>query len=78
MNPIIWVIICIATLVIGFVLGVIYRKKVAEAQIAGAEEEAKRISNDALKKKKKKKREALVEAPVKRRQLLRDQYHDAV
>ena len=62
MNPIIWVIICIATLVIGFVLGVIYRKKVAEAQIAGAEEEAKRIINDALKSAESKKREALVEA----------------
>ena len=62
MSPIIWVIICIATLVIGFVLGVIYRKKVAEAQIAGAEEEAKRIINDALKSAESKKREALVEA----------------
>ena len=59
---IVWVIICIATLVIGFVLGVIYRKKVAEAQIAGAEEEAKRIINDALKSAESKKREALVEA----------------
>ena len=62
MSPIIWVIICIATLVIGFVLGVVYRKKVAEAQIAGAEEEAKRIINDALKSAESKKREALVEA----------------
>lgn len=56
------VIICIVTLVIGFVLGVVYRKKVAEAQIAGAEEEAKRIINDALKSAESKKREALVEA----------------
>ena len=62
MNPIIWVVICIVTLVIGFVLGVIYRKKVAEAQIAGAEEEAKRIINDAIKSAESKKREALVEA----------------
>ena len=62
MNPIIWVIICIATLIVGFVLGVIYRKKVAEAQIAGAEEEAKRIINDAIKSAESKKREALVEA----------------
>ena len=56
------IIICIATLVVGFVLGVVYRKKVAEAQIAGAEEEAKRIINDALKSAESKKREALVEA----------------
>ena len=62
MNPIIWVIICIAALVVGFALGVVYRKKVAEAQIAGAEEEAKRIINDALKSAESKKREALVEA----------------
>ena len=56
------IIICIAALVVGFALGVIYRKKVAEAQIAGAEEEAKRIINDALKSAESKKREALVEA----------------
>ena len=61
-NTIIWVVAVIAALVIGFILGVVYRKKVAEAEIAGAEEEAKRILNDAIKSAESKKREALVEA----------------
>ena len=61
-NTIIWVVAVIAALVIGFILGVAYRKKVAEAEIAGAEEEAKRIINDAIKSAESKKREALVEA----------------
>ena len=39
LNTIIWVVAVIAALVIGFILGVAYRKKVAEAEIAGAEEE---------------------------------------
>ena len=62
LNTIIWVVAVIAALVIGFILGVVYRKKVAEAEIAGAEEEAKRIINDAIKSAESKKREALVEA----------------
>ena len=62
LNTIIWVVAVIAALVIGFILGVAYRKKVAEAEIAGAEEEAKRILNDAIKSAESKKREALVEA----------------
>ena len=61
-ETIIWVVAVIAALVIGFILGVVYRKKVAEAEIAGAEEEAKRIINDAIKSAESKKREALVEA----------------
>ena len=32
-------------LVIGFLLGIVYRKKVAEREISSAEEEAKRIIN---------------------------------
>ena len=61
-ETIIWVVAVIAALVIGFILGVAYRKKVAEAEIAGAEEEAKRILNEAIKSAESKKREALVEA----------------
>ena len=61
-ETIIWVVAVIAALVIGFILGVAYRKKVAEAEIAGEEEEAKRIINDAIKSAESKKREALVEA----------------
>ena len=45
-----------------FFLGVTYRKKVAEREIMSAENEAKRIINDAIKNAESKKREALVEA----------------
>ena len=62
LDTILWVVAVIAALVIGFILGVVYRKKVAEAEIAGAEEEAKRIINDAIKSAESKQREALVEA----------------
>jgi ribonuclease Y len=50
------------TLVIGFPLGVQYRKRVAEKEISSAEEEAKRIINESIKAAESKKREALVEA----------------
>ncbi len=45
-----------------FILGSRYRKKVAEREISSAEEEARRIINDAIKAAESKKREALVEA----------------
>ena len=45
-----------------FLLGVAYRKRVAEAEIASAEEEAKRIVSDAVKTAESKKKEAIVEA----------------
>ena len=43
-------------------VGVQYRKKVAEKEISSAEEEAKRIINESIKSAESKKREALVEA----------------
>ncbi len=46
----------------GFVAGTVYRKKVAEREIVSAEEEARRIVNEAIKSAENKKREALVEA----------------
>lgn len=48
--------------VISFFLGVAYRKKVSEAEIVSAEEEAKRIVNDAIKTSETRKKEALIEA----------------
>ena len=45
-----------------FILGVTYRKKVAEKEIGSAEEEAKRIINEAIKGGENKKREMLLEA----------------
>ena len=43
-------------LVIGFLLGIVYRKKVAEREISSAEEEAKRIINESIKAAESKKR----------------------
>ena len=52
----------IVVLVIGFILGIVYRKKVSEREISSAEEEARRIINESIKSAESKKREALVEA----------------
>ena len=48
--------------VVFFLLGIVYRKKVSEKEISSAEEEARRIINDAIKSAEGKKREALLEA----------------
>ena len=48
--------------VIAFFLGIRYRKKVAETELGSAEEEAKRIINDAIKAGEVKQKESLVEA----------------
>ena len=48
--------------VIFFLLGIRYRKSVAEREISSAEEEATRIINEAIKSSENKKREALLEA----------------
>ena len=60
------IILCIAGFVIGslifFFVGSVYRKKTAEKEIGSAEEEAKRIINDAIKSGESKKREMLLEA----------------
>ncbi len=52
----------LAGVVGGFFVGVVYRKNVAEKEIMSAEDEARRIINDAIKSSEAKKREALVEA----------------
>ena len=56
------IILIIIALAAGVPIGILYRKKVGEAEISSAEEEAKRILNDAIKSAESKKREALVEA----------------
>ena len=56
------VIVAVVALVVGFPLGILYRKKVSEKEISSAEEEAKRIINEAIKSAEGKKREALLEA----------------
>ena len=52
----------VIALVIGFPIGIQYRKKVAEKEISSAEDEAKRIINEAIKSSESKKREVLLEA----------------
>ena len=52
-------IICAAA---GFAGGILYRRKVAEAEIGSAEEQAKRILEDGIKAADTKKKEALLEA----------------
>lgn len=47
---------------IGVAVGIIYRKKVAEATIGSAQQEATRIVNDAVSKAESKKKEAILEA----------------
>ena len=48
--------------VVCFPLGIRYRKNVSEKEISSAEEEGKRIINEAIKSAESKKREALLEA----------------
>ncbi len=55
-------VLAIASGVISFRLGISYRKKIAEAEIGGAEAEAKRIVDEATKKAEDKKRESLLSA----------------
>ncbi len=51
----------IVGIVLGVVVGVVYRKKVAEAEIGSAEQEAMRIVSDAMKNAEAKKKEAILE-----------------
>ena len=56
------VVAAVVAAAICFPLGIRYRKKVAEKEISSAEEEGKRIINEAIKSAESKKREALLEA----------------
>ena len=60
------IVLCLTAFLIGaivfFFVGVGYRKKVAEREIGGAEAEARRLINEAIKSGENKKREMLVEA----------------
>ncbi len=60
------IILCVAGFIVGalvfFFIGIGYRKKVAEKEIGSAEQEAKRIINEAIKGGESKKREMLLEA----------------
>lgn len=58
--------------VVGFFLGIAYRRKVAEAQLGSAEEEAKRIVSEAVKSTENKKKEILLEAKEEAHRLRSD------
>ncbi|MBQ4137409.1 MAG: ribonuclease Y [Clostridia bacterium] len=62
MSAIVAVVAIIIGLGLGFLGGVIYRKKVAEAEIGSTEEQAKRIVDDGFKEAETLKKEALLEA----------------
>ncbi len=62
-----WIIVSavVAAVIVGvacFYAGVAYRRKVAEARIGSAEDEAKRIVNDAIKSAEQKRKEVILEA----------------
>ena len=73
---IIGVAVAIVLGIIGFVCGSNFRKKSAEKAIGSAEDEAKRILNDALKTAETRKREALIEAKDEIHQLRQDTEKD--
>ncbi|MEA4833026.1 MAG: ribonuclease Y [Oscillospiraceae bacterium] len=54
--------VAVATMAIGFFVGVTYRKRIAEAKIGSAEQHANRIVEEAAKAGEQKKKEALIEA----------------
>ena len=60
-QTVITLVIAIVVAVISFWLGIRYRKTVGEKEISSAEEEARRIINEAIKASEGKKREALLE-----------------
>ena len=63
MDILITVIICVICLLpLGFALGIIYRKRVGEAEIGSAELQARKILEEGLKNAETKKKEALLEA----------------
>ena len=61
-HALVTLVIAVVVAAISFFLGITYRKKIAEKEISSAEEEARRIINEAIKSSESKKREALLEA----------------
>ncbi len=62
MNIAIKIIIGVAALAVGLIIGYLLRKRTAEAELGSAEEQAKRILEDAIKAAETKKKETLLEA----------------
>ncbi len=61
LEIVITVVIAVIAAIVFFIIGSLHRKKIAEKAIGSAEEEAKRIVNDAIKAAENKKRETLIE-----------------
>ena len=59
---IVGVVVGIIAIIAGFFIGMLYRKRIAEATIGSAEEKAKNMVNEAIKEASAKKKEALLEA----------------
>ncbi|MBQ9976673.1 MAG: ribonuclease Y [Clostridia bacterium] len=62
MEIVIYVVAALASIAIGAFIGILWRKKIAEAKIGSAEEEAVKIVEDARKEAERLKKEALVES----------------
>ena len=66
MSPLLTVVVVIVVAIVvgaaAFFMGSSYRRKTAEAKIGSAEEEAKRLVNDAIKTAEQKRKEAVIEA----------------
>ena len=56
------VLVGVAALAVGFGIGIVYRKKVAEREIGSAEQEATRLINEAIRSGESRKKEMLLEA----------------
>lgn len=69
-------IVAIVCAIVGFLAGSIYRRKSAEATIGSAEDEARRILNDAMKNAESKKKEVLLEAKDEIHQLRQETEKD--
>ena len=62
MEYLIPILVGVAALAVGILAGILFRKKIGEAKIGSAEEEAKRILEESAKTAEAKKKEALIEA----------------
>ncbi len=62
LAPILFGLLAIVAVVAAFFVGMTYRRKTAEARIGSAEDEARRIVNDAIKTAEQKRKETVIEA----------------
>ena len=74
-----WIILGVSAIglgIVGFVIGLVYRKKSTENTIGSAKEEARRILNEAIKNAETKKKESLLEAKDEIHQLRQETEKD--